>query len=280
MNMNHTPVMLSEVVEALQVSKGKRYIDATMGQLGHLNKIRELGGEVLGLDYDEQQIKKASQQLEGTSAVVAHGNFADIEAIAKKLNFYPLDGVLFDLGISYGQLKENGIGLSYKNSDEPLDMRLIDQTKEDAADFLNSANEEEIYMVLARYGEEPLSQKIARAIIIQRSKRKIKTVGDLRVAIDTVAPNNDSRVYSRIFQALRMLVNDELENLQKGFSGAMSLLKSGGVLVIITFHSGEDRQVKRLIRTNKEFITKDWKVRKKMAKSFERSALMRVVVRA
>ncbi len=277
--MTHTPVMLSEVVEALQVSKGKRYIDATMGQLGHLNKIRELGGEVLGLDYDEQQIQKASQQLEGTGAVVAHGNFADIEAIAKKLEFYPVDGVLFDLGISYGQMKTNGIGLSYKNSNEPLDMRLFDQTKENAADFLNSANEEEIYIVLARYGEEPLSQKIARAIIIRRSKRRIETVGDLCGAIDTVTKNNDNRVYSRIFQALRMLINDEVENLQKGFSGAMSLLKSDGVLVVITFNSGEDRQVKKLINANKELIAKDWKVKKKMGKTFERSALMRVIIK-
>jgi len=275
----HTPVMLDEVLEALQVSKGKRYIDATMGQLGHLNKIRELGGEVLGLDYDEQQIERASQQLEGTSAVVAHGNFADIEAIAKKLNFYPVDGVLFDLGISYGQMKTNGIGLSFKNANEPLDMRLFDQTKENAADFLNFANEEEIYMVLARYGEEPLSEKIARAIIIRRSKRRIVTVGDLCGAIDSVAPTNDSRIYSRIFQALRMLINDEVENLQNGFSGALSLLKSGGIFVIITFNSGEDRHVKRLIAANKELIAEDWKVKKKMAKSFERSALMRVIVR-
>lgn len=278
--MNHTPVMLNEVVEALQVGKGKRYIDATMGQLGHLNKIRELGGEVLGLDYDEQQIRKASQQLEGTSAVVAHGNFADIEVIAKKLEFYPVDGVLFDLGISYGQMMTNGIGLSYKNSNEPLDMRLFDQTKEDAADFLNSANEEEIYIVLAKYGEEPLSQKIARAIIVRRSKRRIETVGDLCGAIDTVTTNNDSRVYSRIFQALRMLINDEVENLQKGFSGALTLLKPGGVFIIITFNSGEDRQVKKMIRANKELISKDWKVKKKMAKSYERSALMRVIIRA
>lgn len=277
--MTHTPVMLSEVVEALQVGKGKRYIDATMGQLGHLNKIRELGGEVLGLDYDKEQIQKASQQLQGTGIVLAHGNFADIEAIAKEKSFYPVDGVLFDLGISYGQMTSNGIGLSFKNSNEPLDMRLFDQAKEDAADFLNSANEEELYIVLARYGEEPLSEKIARAILIRRSKRRIETVGDLCAAIDTVAPKNDTRVYSRIFQALRMLVNDEVENLQKGFTGALSLLKTGGVLVIITFNSGEDRQVKKLIAKNKDLITKDWKVKKKMAKSFERSALMRVIVK-
>lgn len=276
----HTPVLLDEAILALDVKRGKRYIDATMGQLGHLNKIRELGGEVLGLDYDQEQIQKASQQLEGTSTRVAHGNFADIEAIAKNLNFYPVDGVLFDLGISYGQMKTNGIGLSYKNKNEPLDMRLFDQSSEDAADFLNSATEEEIYTVLARYGEEPLSQKIARAIIIRRSKRKFETVGDLCGAIDTVAPANDSRVYSRIFQALRMLINDEVENLRKGFHGAISLLKSGGVLVIITFNSGEDRQVKKLIASSKELVAKDWKVKKKIGKTFERSALMRVIVRA
>lgn len=279
MNMIHTPVMLDEVIEALQVSNGKRYIDATMGQLGHLNKIRELGGEVLGIDYDQEQIRKALEKLDGTGAVVAHGNFADIEAIAKKLKFYPVDGVLFDLGISYGQMKTNGIGLSYKNTNEPLDMRLFDQTKETAADFLNSANEEEIYIVLAKYGEEPLSEKIARAIIIRRSKRRIEKVGDLCGAIDTVTKKSDNRVYSRIFQALRMLINDEVDNLKKGFSGAMSLLRPGGSLVIITFNSGEDRQVKKLIASSKELVAREWKVKKKMGKTFERSALIRVIVK-
>jgi len=277
--MIHTPVMLDEVIEALQVSNGKRYIDATMGQLGHLNKIRELGGEVLGIDYDQEQIRKALEKLDGTGAVVAHGNFADIEAIAKKLKFYPVDGVLFDLGISYGQMKTNGIGLSYKNTNEPLDMRLFDQTKETAADFLNSANEEEIYIVLAKYGEEPLSEKIARAIIIRRSKRRIEKVGDLCGAIDTVTKKSDNRVYSRIFQALRMLINDEVDNLKKGFSGAMSLLRPGGSLVIITFNSGEDRQVKKLIASSKELVAREWKVKKKMGKTFERSALIRVIVK-
>lgn len=271
--------MLDEALEALQVEKGKRYIDATIGQLGHLNKIRELGGEVLGLDYDEQQIRRASEALEGTGVQLAQGNFADIEAIAKAKKFYPVDGVLFDLGISYGQMTSNGIGLSFKNREEPLDMRLLDKTREDAADFLNSANEEELYVIFARYGEEPLSEKIAKSILRRRNDRKIRTVGDLCDAIDAVAPAQDTRIYSRIFQALRMLVNDEVENLQKGFMGGLSLLRSGGVLVVITFNSGEDRQVKRLIESNKEVIEKDWKVKKKMAKSFERSALMRVVVK-
>ena len=277
--MTHTPVMLDEALEALQVNKGKRYIDATIGQLGHLNKIRELGGEVLGLDYDKEQIKRASKELEGSGVMLAQCNFADIEAIAKEKNFYPVDGVLFDLGISYGQMTSNGIGLSFKNREEPLDMRLLDQTREDASDFLNSANEEELYFILARYGEEPLSEKIAKSILRRRNDRKIKTVGDLCDAIDAVAPSKDTRIYSRIFQALRMLVNDEVENLHKGFMGGLSLLKSGGVLVVITFNSGEDRQVKKLISNNKKLISNDWKVKKKMAKSFERSALMRVVVK-
>ena len=158
-------------------------------------------------------------------------------------------------------------------------MRLLDQTREDASDFLNSANEEELYFILARYGEEPLSEKIAKSILRRRNDRKIKTVGDLCDAIDAVAPSKDTRIYSRIFQALRMLVNDEVENLHKGFMGGLSLLKSGGVLVVITFNSGEDRQVKKLISNNKKLISNDWKVKKKMAKSFERSALMRVVVK-
>lgn len=104
--------------------------------------------------------------------MLAQCNFADIEAIAKEKNFYPVDGVLFDLGISYGQMTSNGIGLSFKNREEPLDMRLLDQTREDASDFLNSANEEELYFILARYGEEPLSEKIAKSILRRRNDRK------------------------------------------------------------------------------------------------------------
>ncbi len=273
--MKHTPLLLDEVLEALQVQKGKRYIDATAGQLGHLNKIRELGGDVLGIDYDLNQIEGRTSDVK-----LVHGNFADIGQIAQEQGFAPVDGIVFDLGISYAQLAAAGKGLSYKNTDERLDMRISDPDGEDAASFIKRATEDELYSVFARFGEEPLSRKIAHAVVRTRELRKVETVGKLREIIDKVSEEeHNTAIYSRIFQALRMFLNDEIDNVKKGFGGALQIVKSGGVVVFITFNSGEDRVVKQLIQKNSNEIEKSWKVKKKRPRSFERSAMMRVIVK-
>lgn len=278
MNTKHTPVMEHEVMEALKVESGKRYIDGTAGQLGHFNKIRELGGTVLGLEYDADQIAHARSGVDSSAdARLVLGNFADIESIAKHESFIDIDGVLLDLGISYRQLAAGGKGLSYKNDTEPLDMRLISESQSPAVEILATASEDELYTIFARFSEEPLSQRIAHAVVLHRVRTPIRTVRDLKSAIDSVVKTPDTHVYSRIFQALRMYINNELENLKRGFVGALQILKSGGVLVIITFQSLEDRVVKQLIRANHDTIAEDWKVKKKQARSFERSAIVRVI---
>lgn len=272
--------MEHEVLDALDVKTGKRFIDGTAGQLGHFNKIRELGGTVLGLEYDPDQVKIAQQTIgQSTNARLIQGNFADIARIAQQEAYSNVDGVLLDLGISYRQLAAGGKGLSYKNDTEPLDMRLSPESQGTAAEILSQASEDELYQIFARYSEEPLSHKIAHAVVQYRVRTPFRTVHDLKTAIDSVTQLPDNHVYSRIFQALRMVINNELQNLKKGFEGSLNILRSGGVLVIITFQSLEDRTVKQMIRMHHESISKDWKVRKRNARSFERSAIVRVIVK-
>ncbi len=280
MNTKHTPVMEQEVMEALEIENGKRYIDGTAGQLGHFNKIRELGGTVLGLEYDSDQIAQARTTLDSSpDAKLVQGNFANISEVAQQESFTNVDGVLLDLGISYRQLAASGKGLSFKNDTEPLDMRLSSDSQGTAAEILAKASKEELYQIFARFSEEPLSQRIAHAVVQFRVRTPLCTVRDLKSVIDSVTQNPDNHVYSRIFQALRMYINNELENLKKGFEGSLQVLRSGGVLVIITFQSLEDRVVKQLIKLHENTISKDWKVKKKNARSFERSAIVRVVIK-
>ncbi len=278
MNTKHTPVMEQEVMEALEIENGKRYIDGTAGQLGHFNKIRELGGTVLGLEYDPDQIAQAKTTIDASpDAKLVQGNFANIYEIAQHESFTNVDGVLLDLGISYRQLAAGGKGLSYKNDTEPLDMRLTAESQGTAAEILDTATEEELYTIFARLSEEPLSQRIAHAVVQYRVRTPLRTVQDLKAVVGSVTESPDNHVYGRIFQALRMYINNELDNLKNGFVGALQVLRSGGVLVIITFQSLEDRAVKQLIRTHQQLISKDWKVKKKQARSFERSAIVRII---
>ncbi|QQG44817.1 MAG: 16S rRNA (cytosine(1402)-N(4))-methyltransferase RsmH [Candidatus Roizmanbacteria bacterium] len=283
----HTPVLLEEVIEGLDVKKDGLYIDATVGEGGHLVKIAEKGGKVLALDWDGAQISNIKCQMSNLENVTfAVSNFSQIEKKAKELNFYPVDGILFDLGLSMKQIAEGGRGFSYRNQNEPLDMRISLSTKVNASDLVNSLSEQELYEIFASYGEEIYSQAIAQAVISFRIRRKIKTVGDMIKAIDYGVKDkglNDqfqkNKVYTRIFQALRIAVNKEFENLKKGLKQAMEILKPGGRIAVITFHSREDRIVKQFARENgwestqKKVIAGDRRI------SFERSAKLRILIR-
>lgn len=231
----HTPVLVKEVIEGLDVLPGKRFIDATYGGGGHAREIERVGGEVLGIDIDPD-----------THAV--HGNFRDIVAIAKREGFEDIDGILFDLGVSSHQLDTPERGFSYRFTNAPLDLRMDqDGSGETAAQLVNRVSEGELYDILSRFGEEELAGTIARAVVSARAVKLIETTGDL-VRIIGMKP----AVLSRVFQALRIVVNDELGALKEGLAGAKKLLKPGGRLVVISFHSLEDRIVKRFMN--------DWKV--------------------
>ncbi len=271
----HSPVLLNEAIEGLKVISGGLYIDATAGEGGHLKKILGKGGRVLGIDLDEDQINENREKIKSEKLTLVVGNFADIEKIAKSQGFSQVDGILFDLGLSYSQLSFLGRGFSYRRNEEPLDMRLSLRGEIRAADLVNSLSEDELYVVLAKNAEEINSRAIAHAIVSARRLRKIKTVGELLGLIDGVVGGQDEKVYARVFQALRMEVNEERSNLKKGLKGAMNLIKNEGRLVTITFHSVEDRMVKKFFIENK--LKQIKKLKGNKTSRYERSATLRVM---
>lgn len=269
----HHPVLLNEAIEGLKVKKEGLYIDATVGEGGHMREIIKRGGKVLGIEWDEEQILK----IEDRSKIVK-GNFADIEAIARKQHFFPVDGILFDLGLSLGQIKNSGRGFSYENLNEPLDMRIDSSTQTTAQTIVNSLSEEQLYEILARYGEEIHSRSIVQTLVRSRTIKPIITVGDLISIIDRTIGKKNTKTYARIFQALRIAVNNELDNLKKGLNGALNIIKKEGRIVILAFHSVEDRLIKRFVKSRKLRSIKKGVGSRISPLRYERSAILRVIV--
>ncbi|MBI5123711.1 16S rRNA (cytosine(1402)-N(4))-methyltransferase RsmH, partial [Candidatus Roizmanbacteria bacterium] len=205
----HTPVLLEQVIDALDIKKDGLYIDATFGEGGYSQAILDKGGKVLGLDLDREQI--SNFQFPISNLKLVEGNFGDIEKIAKENDFFPVDGVVFDLGLSMRQISQSGRGFSFKKLNEPLDMRMSLETEMTAKYLLNHLSESELFDVFARNSEEINSQKIAHEIIIKRQFRKLEIVNDLIDCIDkaisgTGIARNAPTIYARIFQALRIQV--------------------------------------------------------------------------
>lgn len=278
--MKHTPVLLKQVIDALEIEKGKKYLDATFGQGGYSVEIVRRGGEVLAIDLDQEQINrfqkenKLSEQ-EKSRLKLVWGNFKDVETIAKSNHFFPVDGVVFDLGLSMGQISDSGRGFSYQKPEEILDMRLDLKNQVKAMDILNKETKDKLYLILAKYSEEIFSKKIVENIVFFRKKKKIETVSDLLTVIDKSLGRKDKKTYARVFQALRIAVNDEIENLKEGLVGALKILKPNGKIAIVSFHSIEDRVIKNFIRKNQLKV-----FGKKPIfgiESFERSAKLRVI---
>ncbi len=275
----HTPVLLKTAISALNIKPNGKYIDATAGEGGHLIEILKQGGQVLGIDKDIEQVESLKLKVESyKNLILKIGNFADIEKIAQVNNFFPVDGILFDLGLSFQQISQSGKGLSYKNSNEPLDMRLDTANSTRACDLLNSLDEDKIYEIFASYSEEINSRVIAKVIFHTCRLKKIRRVGDLLSIIDRAIGRKDSKIYARIFQALRIAVNNEFEDLKIGLSGAVKILKKEGRIVVITFNSLEDRIVKNFVKNNKlKFFYKKPIFGNKNL-SFERSAKLRIII--
>lgn len=263
----HHSVLLQEAIDGLNIIPGGKYIDATAGEGGHLGGIAERGGNVLGIDWDD------SQKLNNN---IVRGNFAEIEKIARENNFFPVDGILFDLGLSMHQIKSSERGFSYQNADEPLDMRINLGIKVKASDIVNSCREDELYELIAGYSEDVNSRTISRAIVNGRRFKRIEKVGDLLNIIVKTLGNRDKKTFARVFQSLRIAVNNEPDNLKLGLSGALSILKTGGRISIISFHSLEDRLIKKfgqingLIQVNKKVIRGNSSI------IYERSAKLRI----
>lgn len=253
---DHTPVLLREVVDFLDVGSGKRYIDATVGGGGHTCAIISKGGIVLGLDQDPGSLEIAQRRLEarfdespGVFTLV-RSNFSKIKEVANVHGFSALDGVLFDLGFASFQVEDASRGLSFMK-DGPLDMRLDPRLGVTAADLVNSLPERQLVQLFQEYGEEPKSKTIARAIVSARRREPFQTTKQLADLIQSVVHvGYKRRIHpaTRVFQALRIAVNSELESVKEGLVGAFELLKPGGRMAVITFHSGEDRIVKDQFR--------------------------------
>jgi 16S rRNA (cytosine1402-N4)-methyltransferase len=272
----HTSVFLNEAVKELQVAKNKKYVDATFGQGGHAKLIRQLGGDVIGIDRDKSQVDKEKDM------VIYQGNFSQIDVIVKKHGFKILDGVIFDLGLSMEQLKTGNRGLSFKNDDEPLDMRLDDKGFS-ASDLLNKLSYEQLENELRRNCEDLNSSKIAKEIVMYRKKiQNVWTVGDLKNVIlnaTSLSKEASLKTFARVFQALRMMVNDELQNIKDGINKAFELLTPGGTIVVITFHSVEDRVVKKILSALKDrgHVKRVQVEKSRSLLSFERSAKLRAI---
>jgi 16S rRNA (cytosine1402-N4)-methyltransferase len=276
----HTSVFLDEAIASLNITKNGTYIDATYGKGGHARGIAAQGGKVLAIEWDPTQIPLEKQK----GIEIARGNYADMEFIAGEYGFIPADGILFDFGLSMNQLEEGNRGLSYRKLDEPLDMRISKEGKT-AMEILNEHSEEELADLFMKFSEEIKSKDIAKQVVIARRKKEIKTVEDLRTIIDKALKNVSKsrelaeKVYARIFQALRIIVNEEFNNINKALEGALHIVKPGGRIVIITFHSLEDRIVKLFARQHAHEVIEEKvdveKIRK--LRSFERSAILRII---
>lgn len=255
--MSHIPVLLQEVLQYLNARNGAKFIDGTVGDGGYLRAILEWNSvaKVLGIDLDQTALDRLQSSIAqsglGQRSILAHGNFADLKRIAIERSFYEVDGIILDLGFSSSQLDNPERGFSFQ-ANGPLDMRLDLTATLTAADIVNRYPAERLQKIFKELGEEKFSKRIARRIVDVRKNSKLGTTGQLVNVIVDVLPRNvkyrAGDVARRIFQALRIETNQELENLQKVLPQTLELLKPGGRVVVISFHSLEDRMVKDFFR--------------------------------
>ncbi|MDW8403765.1 16S rRNA (cytosine(1402)-N(4))-methyltransferase RsmH [Chloroflexus sp.] len=252
----HTPVLLAEVVAALAPRPGGRYLDATVGGGGHALAVLQAaqpGGMLLGIDADPDALAATAERLAEAGlrqqAVLRHGSFADLAALATEAGFTAVDGILFDLGVSSYQLDTPERGFSFA-ADGPLDMRLDPTQGLTAADLVNRLSERELADILFQYGEEHAARRIARAIVERRRAQPFQRTADLAAVVARAVGGRHGRIHpaTRTFQALRIAVNQELDRLAAALPQAVALLAPGGRLAVISFHSLEDRIVKQFLR--------------------------------
>lgn len=249
----HIPVLLEEVIENLNLQENGIYIDGTLGGAGHSTEIikKLKNGILIGIDKDKEALEVSEKRLleykdKNTKLILVHDKYENIKNIISELNIEKVDGILLDLGVSSYQLDIKERGFSY-NEDGPLDMRM-DQTQEKSAELIvNTYSEEDLANIIFKYGEERYSRRIASEIVKSRKQKKIKTTKELTKIIESVVPYNkkDGNRSKRTFQAIRIETNDELKDLEKTIEDAIKSLKNNGRLLVITFHSLEDRIVKQ-----------------------------------
>jgi 16S rRNA (cytosine1402-N4)-methyltransferase len=256
MKERHLPVLAEEVMSMLAPAPGSLQIDATVGGGGHTERILEASdpdGRLLGLDADGAAIARVGQRLArfGDRLVLRQANFRELAAVAPDAGFGAVDGLLFDLGLSSFQLADTERGFGFR-AGGPLDMRFDSGRGVPASELLATLDTAELTALFRRFGEEPFAPRIARAIVQARSVAPITTAEELAALIERVAPRTPPgrrRIHpaTRVFQALRIAVNEELDALEEALAAAVDLLRPGGRLVVLSYHSLEDRIVKRFL---------------------------------
>ncbi len=246
----HKSVLLNEGINALNVAKGRKYIDATLGGGGHTEELLNRGGVVLGIDQDDEALSFVKARLDSKNLILAKGNFRNIDTVARAHGFEKVWGILFDLGISSHQIDTPERGFSYILPG-PLDMRMDKDLTVKASDLVNALGKSELIELFKNFGEETNANRVSDLIIKRRKIAPFKTTDDLTLTLATAygfkTVNDFARATSgkRVFQALRIAVNDELGSLKEALPKALDLLENEGRIAIITFHSLEDRIVKR-----------------------------------
>ncbi len=248
----HTPVMVNETLEGLQPGRGGHFIDCTVGLGGHARAILERispTGKLLGIDADPEAIRTAQDRLSdyGEAIVLVNDSFVNLRAICEKYDFCPVDGILFDLGVSSMQLDTAERGFSFQR-EAPLDMRFDPSQELTASDIVNAFPERELARILKEYGEERHSRRIARHIVYSRP---ITSTLRLAQVVQQVLGSKRGRIHpaTRTFMALRIAVNEELQSLSLALEQTINLLRLQGRLVVVSYHSLEDRIVKQFMRS-------------------------------
>lgn len=245
----HTPVLLNEIVGLFSLKPRDKIIDATLGGGGHTQKFLEAGAQVLGIDCDQSALESVSKTVGNHPRLtLVNGNFSDLEILAKTNSFSPVDAILFDLGVSSHQLDSPHRGFSFRSSAQ-LDMRMDQTLTVTAQDLLAALSQSELTKLFQTYGDERLAKPIAKAIVEQRQKAPIDNTQKLQELVQSIYQKNyrstsQKNPATKVFQALRIAVNDEINSLKNTLPQAVSLLSPKGIIAVISFHSTEDRIVK------------------------------------
>jgi 16S rRNA (cytosine1402-N4)-methyltransferase len=249
MNDYHKTVLLKEAIDYLNIDKGKIYVDATLGGGGHAAEIIKRGGIVLGIDGDEEALEFVKENFQfpisNFQLRLAKGNFKDVDKIVRENKIKKISGAIFDLGVSSHQLESAERGFSFMK-EGPLDMRMDRDLSVKAEGLINILTEKELVELFEKYGEEGFARLIAKGIVKERKISPIKTTAELVEIVKRVVPKfkTDINPATKVFQALRIAINDELNSLRESLPKVYELLNNGGRISVITFHSLEDRIIK------------------------------------
>jgi len=258
----HIPVLLNEVIKIFDPQPNENFIDATVGEAGHtlcLLQKTSPSGRILGIDLNEETLEIAQEKLKafGNRAILVCDNFKNLERIVEENKFKNIRGILFDLGMSSRELEVSGRGFTFQK-DEPLLMNFGRDALLTAEQIVNNWPMEELAKIFEEYGEERYSRKIAEAVVKKREEKPVKTTFELVEIIKTALPKRagHGRLHpaTRVFQALRITVNDELNNLKAGLEAALKILENNGKIIVISFHSLEDRIAKEFFRQNMDSL--------------------------